>query len=148
MVWVFLIVVVVFLQKTVKYGLWRSESAADMKSKRPRQLLVKKRSCENLKSVLTIASKRNKFHLHKSFMQHLYYPFAIWWVATKLKERTSAMYDCKVFNYSLFPVNVSINYWILLLPELEKPFYDFISFSIIYLLFANKLIFLCSRNSL
>lgn len=94
----------------------------------------KKKLRKNSNPSLTIASKRIPRPRSTkglcNILQHL----------QQTLPGPSAMYDCKVFNYSLFRVNVSINYGILLpRPWLELRFYDFISFSIRYLLFANKL---------
>lgn len=79
---------------------------------------------------------------------------AIWgprltWEQLSLGELSSSWVQCMIAKYLIirFQVNVSINYWILLPPLREKPFYDFISFSIIFVVW-NKLRFCCFLLSL
>lgn len=76
--------------------------AKEMKSKRPRDIFQLPNTQKKASRRASIEDEP-QIHLNKRFtMQHLYYnllPFCH--SSNKIEVGLSAMYDCKVFNYSL-----------------------------------------------
>lgn len=117
-----------FVYKTVKYELWKAAAAIFWASGETWEPQI------HLNDRIETNSVSNK-----RLMQHSYCPFAICY-CNKMRGRVQCMIAKYLIIRSL-PSNFNK------LRNIIARFYDFISFSIIYLLFANKLIFLCSTRA-